>query len=209
MPPSPQPTPPPPGTGAGLTLRPFSPQNPADQRRHPEPHLQQQWGCQPVSAWGGAGPGWGAAGRRSRVPHLGPGSPRKPNTLKQKNGFPPNFIHSLDSSHMMLTALHCYRWAPRGRSPPTAGRACSGCWGHDGDPHSVGDSEVRFCRREPQPRESVGPAVSRELCRCTQRPWVDLEGRDGSSECKIKLAPGGSCGPPICPSAQVSVGMHC
>lgn len=34
---------------------------------------------------------------------------RKPNILKQKNGFPPNFIHSLDSSHMMLTALHCYR----------------------------------------------------------------------------------------------------
>ncbi|XP_028339956.1 DNA-directed RNA polymerase, mitochondrial-like [Physeter macrocephalus] len=34
---------------------------------------------------------------------------QKPNTLKQKNGFPPNFIHSLDSSHMILTALHCYR----------------------------------------------------------------------------------------------------
>uniref|UniRef100_A0A8C8WS18 DNA-directed RNA polymerase n=1 Tax=Panthera leo TaxID=9689 RepID=A0A8C8WS18_PANLE len=34
---------------------------------------------------------------------------QRPNTLKQKNGFPPNFIHSLDSSHMMLTALHCYR----------------------------------------------------------------------------------------------------
>ncbi|KAK2507039.1 hypothetical protein MC885_017042 [Smutsia gigantea] len=34
---------------------------------------------------------------------------QKPNALKQKNGFPPNFIHSLDSSHMMLTALHCYR----------------------------------------------------------------------------------------------------
>ncbi|KAK2082223.1 hypothetical protein P7K49_039448 [Saguinus oedipus] len=33
----------------------------------------------------------------------------KPNKLKQKNGFPPNFIHSLDSTHMMLTALHCYR----------------------------------------------------------------------------------------------------
>ena len=28
---------------------------------------------------------------------------------KQKNAFPPNFIHSLDSTHMMLTALHCYR----------------------------------------------------------------------------------------------------
>uniref|UniRef100_A0A4W2DC70 DNA-directed RNA polymerase n=1 Tax=Bos indicus x Bos taurus TaxID=30522 RepID=A0A4W2DC70_BOBOX len=34
---------------------------------------------------------------------------QKPNTLKQKNGFPPNFIHSLDSTHMMLTALYCYR----------------------------------------------------------------------------------------------------
>lgn len=27
--------------------------------------------------------------------------------MKQRNAFPPNFIHSLDSSHMMLTALHC------------------------------------------------------------------------------------------------------
>ncbi|XP_040846382.1 DNA-directed RNA polymerase, mitochondrial isoform X1 [Ochotona curzoniae] len=36
-------------------------------------------------------------------------SSQKPNVLKQRNGFPPNFIHSLDSSHMMLTALHCYR----------------------------------------------------------------------------------------------------
>uniref|UniRef100_A0A3P8UQT3 DNA-directed RNA polymerase n=1 Tax=Cynoglossus semilaevis TaxID=244447 RepID=A0A3P8UQT3_CYNSE len=31
----------------------------------------------------------------------------KPDTVKQKNAFPPNFIHSLDSTHMMLTALHC------------------------------------------------------------------------------------------------------
>ncbi|KAI4498145.1 hypothetical protein M0802_006631 [Mischocyttarus mexicanus] len=30
-------------------------------------------------------------------------------TLKQKNAFPPNFIHSLDSSHMMLTSLFCER----------------------------------------------------------------------------------------------------
>lgn len=35
--------------------------------------------------------------------------PRKPDTVKQKNAFPPNFIHSLDSTHMMLTALHCHR----------------------------------------------------------------------------------------------------
>ncbi|OCU00680.1 hypothetical protein XELAEV_18006459mg [Xenopus laevis] len=32
----------------------------------------------------------------------------RPDTMKQKNAFPPNFIHSLDSTHMMLTALHCY-----------------------------------------------------------------------------------------------------
>lgn len=31
----------------------------------------------------------------------------RPNVLKQKNAFPPNFIHSLDSSHMMLTGLNC------------------------------------------------------------------------------------------------------
>ncbi|XP_053155711.1 DNA-directed RNA polymerase, mitochondrial [Hemicordylus capensis] len=34
---------------------------------------------------------------------------QKPNTVKQKNAFPPNFIHSLDSTHMMLTALYCHR----------------------------------------------------------------------------------------------------
>ncbi|XP_064610469.1 DNA-directed RNA polymerase, mitochondrial-like [Liolophura sinensis] len=31
----------------------------------------------------------------------------KPNAMKQKNAFPPNFIHSLDSTHMMLTAIYC------------------------------------------------------------------------------------------------------
>ncbi|XP_014775089.1 DNA-directed RNA polymerase, mitochondrial-like [Octopus bimaculoides] len=33
----------------------------------------------------------------------------KPNSVKQKNAFPPNFVHSLDSTHMLLTALHCIR----------------------------------------------------------------------------------------------------
>jgi len=32
-------------------------------------------------------------------------------SIKNRNGFPPNFIHSLDSSHMMLTSL--FLW-PRG-----------------------------------------------------------------------------------------------
>jgi DNA-directed RNA polymerase len=36
-------------------------------------------------------------------------SSQVPSKAKQKNGFPPNFIHSLDSTHMMLTALHCQR----------------------------------------------------------------------------------------------------
>ncbi|KAM3937317.1 DNA-directed RNA polymerase, mitochondrial [Leptodactylus fuscus] len=36
-------------------------------------------------------------------------SNERPDTMKQKNAFPPNFIHSLDSTHMMLTALHCHR----------------------------------------------------------------------------------------------------
>lgn len=31
------------------------------------------------------------------------------NSIKQKNAFSPNFIHSLDSCHMMQTSLHCER----------------------------------------------------------------------------------------------------
>ncbi|XP_028407601.1 DNA-directed RNA polymerase, mitochondrial-like [Dendronephthya gigantea] len=38
-----------------------------------------------------------------------PGREMLPNLEKQKGGFPPNFIHSLDSCHMMLTALHCQK----------------------------------------------------------------------------------------------------
>jgi DNA-directed RNA polymerase len=30
-----------------------------------------------------------------------------PKYTKQRNAFPPNFIHSLDSTHMMLTSLYC------------------------------------------------------------------------------------------------------
>merc|ERR1719233_2184015 len=31
------------------------------------------------------------------------------NTVKHRNGFAPNFIHSLDASHMILTSLHLWR----------------------------------------------------------------------------------------------------
>jgi len=36
-----------------------------------------------------------------------PNSPAEVNALKQASAFPPNFIHSLDATHMMLTALEC------------------------------------------------------------------------------------------------------
>ncbi|KAH7882208.1 hypothetical protein F5I97DRAFT_1939648 [Phlebopus sp. FC_14] len=36
-----------------------------------------------------------------------PNSPAEVNGAKQASAFPPNFIHSLDATHMMLTALEC------------------------------------------------------------------------------------------------------
>ena len=33
----------------------------------------------------------------------------RPNNIKQRNAFPPNYVHSLDSTHMMMTALQCAR----------------------------------------------------------------------------------------------------
>lgn len=34
---------------------------------------------------------------------------KRPHLMKQKSGFAPNFVHSLDSCHMMLTSLFCER----------------------------------------------------------------------------------------------------
>ncbi|KAF9522502.1 hypothetical protein CPB83DRAFT_911296 [Crepidotus variabilis] len=36
-----------------------------------------------------------------------PNAPNEVNSTKQASAFPPNFIHSLDATHMMLTALEC------------------------------------------------------------------------------------------------------
>lgn len=36
-----------------------------------------------------------------------PNTPAAVNSLKQASAFPPNFIHSLDATHMMLTSLEC------------------------------------------------------------------------------------------------------
>lgn len=35
------------------------------------------------------------------------GTSTEPDTSKQATAFPPNYIHSLDSTHMMMTALAC------------------------------------------------------------------------------------------------------
>ena len=35
------------------------------------------------------------------------GTSTVPDAAKQGSAFPPNFIHSLDSTHMMMTALAC------------------------------------------------------------------------------------------------------
>ena len=34
---------------------------------------------------------------------------RQVNVQRQKSAFPPNYVHSLDSTHMMLTATACRR----------------------------------------------------------------------------------------------------
>ncbi|XP_041982411.1 DNA-directed RNA polymerase, mitochondrial [Aricia agestis] len=65
---------------------------------------------------------------------------QRPCTMKQRNAFPPNFIHSLDSSHMMLTALACAA-APR----PLAFVSVHDCyWTH---PDTV-DVMNRICREQ-------------------------------------------------------------
>jgi len=46
---------------------------------------------------------------RLNKPHFYQESCDRPNAMKQRNAFPPNYVHSLDSAHMMLTSLHCQR----------------------------------------------------------------------------------------------------
>ncbi len=41
---------------------------------------------------------------------------------RQRSAFPPNYIHCIDSSHMMLTALACQR---AGASPPHPAPRCA------------------------------------------------------------------------------------
>lgn len=36
-----------------------------------------------------------------------PNQPAEVSPVKQATAFPPNFVHSLDATHMMLTALEC------------------------------------------------------------------------------------------------------
>jgi DNA-directed RNA polymerase len=41
-----------------------------------------------------------------------PYQPTEVSTIKQASAFPPNFIHSLDATHMFMTALSCKVGAP-------------------------------------------------------------------------------------------------
>lgn len=66
------------------------------------------------------------------------GSRIVPNVMKQRNGFPPNFVHSLDSTHMMLTSL--YLW----NSGITFAAVHDCYWTHAAD---VADMNV-VCRRQ-------------------------------------------------------------
>jgi len=61
-----------------------------------------------------------------------------PNLRKQKGGFPPNFIHSLDSSHMLLTALQCQK------EQMVFASVHDSFWTHACD----ADKLSRFCREE-------------------------------------------------------------
>ena len=49
------------------------------------------------------------------------GTSTTPDAARQGSAFPPNFIHSLDSTHMMMTALAC---KDAGKRPPPL-PACS------------------------------------------------------------------------------------
>jgi len=48
---------------------------------------------------------WGSVRIRPRFAH---NKPKEKNAVGSRNGIAPNFIHSMDASHLMLTALKCY-----------------------------------------------------------------------------------------------------
>uniref|UniRef100_A0A1I8H4E5 DNA-directed RNA polymerase n=1 Tax=Macrostomum lignano TaxID=282301 RepID=A0A1I8H4E5_9PLAT len=64
--------------------------------------------------------------------------PYPPDPVKQSNAFPPNFVHSLDSCHMMLTALECQKFG-------VTFAAVHDCfWTHPCDVDAMG----RICRQQ-------------------------------------------------------------
>ncbi|XP_060037415.1 DNA-directed RNA polymerase, mitochondrial [Erinaceus europaeus] len=93
---------------------------------------------------------------------------QKPNTMKQKNGFPPNFIHSLDSSHMMLTALHCYR---KGLNFVSV-HDCF--WTHAADVEVMNEvCREQFVRLHSQPiLRDLAAFLQRRFC---SEPWTDCK----------------------------------
>jgi len=82
---------------------------------------------------------------------------------RQRSAFPPNYIHCIDSSHMMLTALACQRaGAPPPRpAPRCALAACSCVWPSGRDAASRGRAHVRAaaaaCVMAPRTQYRQGP----------------------------------------------------
>jgi DNA-directed RNA polymerase len=57
-----------------------------------------------------------------KVTLVEPGQPLPVSVARQKSAFPPNFVHSLDSTHMMYTAVACHqvRLSCTSMAPPSS-----------------------------------------------------------------------------------------
>ncbi|XP_048250486.1 DNA-directed RNA polymerase, mitochondrial-like [Haliotis rufescens] len=96
----------------------------------------------------------------------------KPNSVKQKNAFPPNFIHSLDSSHMMLTSLYCLR------AGITYVSVHDCYWTHPADVEIMNKiCREQFVALHEQP-------VLEDLCQYL----LQMFSRDGGSDCEPEIA---------------------
>ncbi|AZQ96400.1 putative DNA-dependent RNA polymerase [Aeromonas phage ZPAH7B] len=57
---------------------------------------------------------WTHVGNKIRLQLRGPEHPDKPDKMRHRNAFPPNFIHSVDASHMALVAVRMVKEFGRG-----------------------------------------------------------------------------------------------
>lgn len=84
------------------------------------------------------------------LPHI------PPDSRKQRGAFPPNFVHSLDSTHMMLTALFCQR------SGATFSSVHDSFWTHAANVNVM--NQVRLAQISPIMRIPKENSVFRREC---------------------------------------------